>query len=233
MKGIGIKNHRLGLVLAAALGAIAMLALPSFAAAKARDRNHDHIPDRWEKRHHLSLRVNQARRNQDHEGLNNRQEFLAETNPRDPDTDNDGITDGEENAGEIESFQGGVLVIKLFGGGTVSGSVTEETEIECHQGDSAAASDTQDEVESSEDEGEQQESDENDGEEQESADDNSDQQESGEDDGEEQETEDDSGNGNCTIADLQTAADEHAVVREADLSLENGEAVFEKVELAG
>ena len=44
---------RLGGVLLAALGALALLALPSVAAAK--DRNHDRIPDRWEKRHHLSL----------------------------------------------------------------------------------------------------------------------------------------------------------------------------------
>jgi hypothetical protein len=232
MRGTGIKNHRLGLVLAAVLGAIAMLALPSFAAAKARDRNHDHIPDRWEKRHHLSLRVNQAHRNQDHEGLNNRQEFLAGTNPRDPDTDNDGITDGEENAGRIASFntETGELVINLFGGGTVSGTVTEQTEIECHQGDSATASDTGEGTESSEDEGEQQESSEDEGEQQESSEDDSGEQQSGDDDAEEQASE---AGGNCTMADLATAAEEEAVVKEAELNLENGTAVFEKVELAG
>jgi hypothetical protein len=33
-----------------------VVALPG--AATARDRNHDKIPDRWEKRHHLSLHKN-------------------------------------------------------------------------------------------------------------------------------------------------------------------------------
>ncbi len=79
-----------------------MLALPSVAAAK--DRNHDRIPDRWEKRHRLSLNVNQARRDQDGDQLRNRGEFLAGDNPRKADSDGDGITDGEENAGTIASF---------------------------------------------------------------------------------------------------------------------------------
>jgi hypothetical protein len=84
------------IALVAALGVVALLALPSFAAARATDRNHDGIPDRWEKRHHLSLKVNQAHRNQDQEGLNNREEFENGTNPRAADTDSDGLTDAQE-----------------------------------------------------------------------------------------------------------------------------------------
>ena len=64
------KRLRVGAVLVAALDALAMLAIPSAAAAK--DRTHDHIPDRWEKRHHLSLKVNQAQRDQDRDQLRNR-----------------------------------------------------------------------------------------------------------------------------------------------------------------
>ena len=79
-----------------AVVALLVLALP--AAASARDRNHDRIPDRWEKRHHLSLRVNQARRDQDHDGLRNRAEFRAHTDPRDADTDDDGVGDADEDA---------------------------------------------------------------------------------------------------------------------------------------
>ena len=52
------KRAGLGGMLLAALAALALLALPSFAAAK--DRNNDRIPDRWEKRHDLSLKVSQA-----------------------------------------------------------------------------------------------------------------------------------------------------------------------------
>lgn len=119
--------------LLAALAAVVVLALP--AAASARDRNHDRIPDRWEKRHDLSLRVNQAHRDQDHDGLNNRQEFRARTNPRDADSDNDGVEDGEELAGTIVSFDGTTLVIDQFGAGIVSGQVTDQTRIECENED--------------------------------------------------------------------------------------------------
>src|SRR3954468_9651027 len=116
----------------AALG-VAALMLPSVAAAK--DRNHDRIPDRWEKRHGLSLRGNQAHRNQDRDGLNNKHEFRAGDDPRDPDSDNDGVEDGDEGAGTIASFDGTRLVINLFDGSNVSGNVTDQTEIECDNGD--------------------------------------------------------------------------------------------------
>ena len=99
--------------------------------AAARDRNHDRIPDRWEKRHHLSLHHNQARRDQDRDGLANRGEFKAHMNPRDADTDDDGIDDGDENAGTITSFDGRTLVIALAGGGSLTGTVDGDTEVEC------------------------------------------------------------------------------------------------------
>jgi hypothetical protein len=125
------KRARLGGLLALALGAFALLAMPGVAAAK--DHNHDRIPDRWEKRHHLSLNVNQAGRDQDGDHLRNTGEFKAGDNPRDDDSDNDGVMDGEENAGTIASFDAatGKLTINLFGGETASGTVTEQTRIEC------------------------------------------------------------------------------------------------------
>src|SRR3954452_10962586 len=126
-----------------ATGAATLLALAASlllaAAASAHDRNRDRIPDRWEHAHHLSLHVNQVRRDQDHDGLNNRGEFRAHMNPRKADTDGDGINDGDENAGTIASFENGVLTINLAGGGTLTGAVTDETEIECD--DTAQASD--------------------------------------------------------------------------------------------
>jgi len=193
------------LLLLVVLGLLA-LALPGAAGAKARDRNHDRIPDRWEKRHHLSTRVNQAGRDQDRDHLRNRGEFLAGTNPRDRDSDDDGIPDGEEHAGTIQSFDPstGMLVVSLFGGGSVEGLVTEETEIECDDGGGgeASASSSSDDGEGSDDEGDD---------------------ESG-DDGSE-----DEGGSECTTADLIPGA----TVDEAELELENGSAVFEKVELSG
>ncbi|HWN72801.1 MAG TPA: hypothetical protein VNN15_03220, partial [Solirubrobacterales bacterium] len=135
------RRARFGMTLfALALGALALLAMPSLAAAK--DRNHDRIPDRWEKKHHLSLNVNQARHDQDGDHLRNRGEFLAGDNPRDEDSDDDGVMDGNEQAGTIASFdsESGRLVIDLFGGDTVSGLVTEGTEIECEDHSSAGVS---------------------------------------------------------------------------------------------
>jgi len=198
------RSHRL--LLLVALGLLA-LALPGAAGAKTRDRNHDRIPDRWEKRHHLSTGVNQARRDQDRDHLRNRGEFLAGTNPHDRDSDDDGIPDGEEHAGTIQSFDPstGTLVVSLFGGGSVEGLVSEETEIECDDGGGggeASASSSSNSGEGSDEEGEG---------------------ESG-DDGSEGE-----GGSECTIADLVPGA----TVDVAELELENGIAVFEKVELAG
>jgi hypothetical protein len=191
------------------LAAICMLALalPTLAGAKARDRNHDRIPDRWEKRHRLSLRVNQAKRDQDRDRLRNLAEFEAGTDPHDQDSDDDGVPDGKEHAGTIESFDAetGMLTIDLFGGGTIDGLVTADTEIECEDGGEASAS-TSSEDEESDDDGE-----------------------SGEDEDEnEDESDDEDGpNSACTTADLVPGA----TVHEAELRLANGEAVFEEVEL--
>src|SRR5256885_9363434 len=63
------------MLLITAVAALALIALPSVALAKSHDRNHDRIPDKWERHFHLSLNQNQAKRDQDHDGLNNKQEF--------------------------------------------------------------------------------------------------------------------------------------------------------------
>ena len=130
-----------------ALFALALMAaLPATAGAKKHsrhgakvahkaDRNRDGLPDRWETRNHLSLRVNQASRDQDRDGANNSAEFAAGTNPRDSDTDNDGMRDGSEDVGTVTSFADGTLVITTgtgtSGGTPVSGKVTADTQIKC------------------------------------------------------------------------------------------------------
>jgi hypothetical protein len=128
------------------LALVAALGVVSPASAKSRDRNHDRLPDRWERAHHLSLKVNQARRDQDHDGLTNRGEFRAGTNPRDADTDNDGIRDGKEHAGTITSFAGGVLTITLAQGGELAATVDPSTEIECHSTTAHASRDGADDT---------------------------------------------------------------------------------------
>ena len=111
----------------------ALLALP--AAAFAHDRNHDGLPDGWEKAHHLSLKVKQGKKDQDHDGLRNRGEFKAGTNPRRADSDRDGIKDGDENAGKVTAFENGVLTIALFDNSTLKGTVTPGTKIKCEGAD--------------------------------------------------------------------------------------------------
>src|SRR2546421_3693747 len=93
----GRRRHmkRLTLLVTAA-AALALLALPGAALAKSHDRNHDGIPDKWEKHFHLSTRANVAHRDPDHDGLANIAEFRDHTNPRKADTDDDGVGDEQE-----------------------------------------------------------------------------------------------------------------------------------------
>jgi hypothetical protein len=197
-------NRRIVTAAATTLAVTASLGLASVASAK--DRNHDRIPDRWERAHHLSLRVNQARRDQDHDGLNNRGEFRAHMNPRKADTDGNGIADGEENAGTIASFSNGVLTIDLAGGGTLTGMVTQDTEIECP--DTAQAADDGGGDHQGGGGG-----DDGDG-------------DHGGDPGDDDGQGDDDG-GNCAM----TALTGGAPVHEAELRASHGQATFEKVEL--
>jgi hypothetical protein len=228
------RRSRLGMTwFALTLGALALLAVPSLAAA--RDGNHDGIPDKWEKRHHLSLKVNQAHKNQDGDKLRNRAEFLAGDNPRDADSNDDGVMDGEDHAGTIVSFDQatGKLTIDLFGGENLSGLVGEATEIKCedHGGASASrdGSEAGDdnggeaEVEPGDDnggQGEEEPGDDNGGENSGPGSENSGPGNAGDDEGEAS---------NCTAADLTPGA----VVQEAELKVANGQASFEEVELSG
>jgi hypothetical protein len=218
------KRARLGSLLAMALGALALLAMPGIAAAK--DHNRDRIPDRWEKRHHLSLQVNQSHRDQDGDHLANLGEFKAGDNPRDDDSDGDGVIDGEENAGTIASFDvaTGKLVIDLFGTETVTGLVTEQTRIKCedeHAPDVSMRSHDGEGTEPGDDNG---------GHGGEPGDDNG-----GDNSGPGSANSgpsghDDNGTGaNCTVSDLIPGA----VVQQAELQVEHGTATFDEVELAG
>ena len=144
---------------------LAALVVAAPAGAGARDRDHDGLPDRWEKRFHLSTTKKSANRDpdrdrvdnrnefrrahepagprlgqrrparrredRDHDGLRNLGEDLTGNDPIDPDTDDDGIEDGDEQVGTVVSFVDGVLVIETVNGDRVSGRVTESTEIEC------------------------------------------------------------------------------------------------------
>lgn len=85
-----------GLTVAGA-GALALLLAGFAGTAVAKDRNGDGLPDRWEKQNQLSLKVDQAKRDQDRDSLNNRAEFRSHTDPLDADSDDDGTQDGDED----------------------------------------------------------------------------------------------------------------------------------------
>jgi hypothetical protein len=128
-----MKRRTIRLLVAAAAVCAAALAVAATGSANGNrgDRNHDRIPDRWERAFHLSLKVNQARRDQDRDGMRNRSEFLAGTNPRRADSDDDGTKDDDEGAGTVTSFDNGVLVVHLFDGDDVKGTVDDQAEIRC------------------------------------------------------------------------------------------------------
>ena len=129
---MGMSHRTVRTLLLLAASCVAVLVFPAAGMARSHgDRNRDRIPDRWERAHHLSLKVNQAKRDQDHDGLRNRAEFMAGDDPRDADTDNDGIGDGKEKAGQVVSFTAGILIVHLFNGDDVKGTVDDQTEIEC------------------------------------------------------------------------------------------------------
>lgn len=70
----------------------ALASLPAFAAA--RDSDKDGMPDAWEDANLFNkFSAADATQDADGDGLNNRDEFLAGTNPRLADTDGDGIND--------------------------------------------------------------------------------------------------------------------------------------------
>jgi hypothetical protein len=82
----------------AVAGALALMVVAFGGTAVAKDRNHDQIPDRWEKKFDLSLKADQANKDQDRDHVDNLNEFQEGTNPRDRDSDNDGRPDGREDS---------------------------------------------------------------------------------------------------------------------------------------
>ncbi len=82
----------------AAAGALALLVVAFGGTAVAKDRNHDHISDKWEKKFHLSLKVDQSNKDQDRDKVDNLNEFQEKTNPRSKDSNHNGRPDGREDA---------------------------------------------------------------------------------------------------------------------------------------
>lgn len=85
-------------ILTIVFSAFLIAALAATAQAAPRDANRDGIPDRWERKHHLSLKSDQSRKDQDHDGVANLCEHQAGTSPRRKDSDRDRRRDGAEDS---------------------------------------------------------------------------------------------------------------------------------------
>jgi hypothetical protein len=220
-------------LLAAAIAA-SLLVLPAGALAKGRDRDHDRMADKWEKRHHLNVHANDARKDPDRDGLPNLSEFRHHTDPqqadtdgdrvgdddelrdgtdpRDDDSDDDGVEDADEISGTVTSFENGVLTIQLpgQGAGTVSGAVNQATEVECDDEDDAPSATAS-----------------HDGEDDDNSGPGSNSSGPGSGDDDQQGDNEDEDEHRCTTADLKAGARVH----EAKLMKTDGGVVFTKIEL--
>jgi hypothetical protein len=208
--------------------AAALLAVPAGVLARHGrhdrvDRDHDRMADKWERRHHLNTHINDARKDPDHDGRSNLSEFRHHT---DPQKAND---DDNEISGTIVSFQNNVLTIQpaTQGAAPVSGTVNDQTRIECDDAGDDDAPATQPGATMSRDGGSDDGSDDNSG----PGSDNSgpgSNHESGDDDAQ-GENDDDQGDDNaCSSADLKPNAQVHEAkfVKATD-----GTTVFTKIEL--
>ncbi len=82
--------------LAVLVTALVVIGGPATDETQARDRDGDGLPDRWERRHGLSLSKKSGRRDLDGDQLRNRREFRLHLNPRRLDSDGDHLGDRAE-----------------------------------------------------------------------------------------------------------------------------------------
>jgi len=87
------------------------LALAAPAQARGRDTDHDGMPDRWEKAHHLNWKKPNARGDADHDGITNLREFRLGLDPRRADPQ---CTELEKALGATDPSQCGSASVSLF-----------------------------------------------------------------------------------------------------------------------
>lgn len=80
----------------AVISLLLVMLLPGTGSAGRRDSDDDGMPNRWETSHGTDPNKKDAAANPDHDHLDNIGEFRNRTEPLDPDTDSDGIDDGDE-----------------------------------------------------------------------------------------------------------------------------------------
>ena len=82
--------------LSIALLATLILVAPAAAKSSKAKNDRDRMPNGWEKKHGLNVRVNDAQQDPDGDLLVNIAEFKNKTDPQNADSDGDGFSDGAE-----------------------------------------------------------------------------------------------------------------------------------------
>jgi mannan endo-1,4-beta-mannosidase len=77
--------------------ASALVVAPGGAPARTRDRDHDRMPDRWERAQGLRVGAKDGRADPDRDGLSNLGEYRSRTKPKTSDTDHDCVADVNED----------------------------------------------------------------------------------------------------------------------------------------
>jgi hypothetical protein len=86
------------------------------------DSDGDELPDDWEAMHSLDIGTDSSGEDPDMDGLDNTGEYLRGTNPQLPDTDDDGLTDGEEVNGGTDGLRTDPLNDDTDGDGVLDGA---------------------------------------------------------------------------------------------------------------
>lgn len=68
------------------------------------DKDLDGMPDEWESSNGLDDTIDDSEDDKDNDGLSNQRELYLGTDPQNPDTDGDGLTDGEESTGGNDGY---------------------------------------------------------------------------------------------------------------------------------
>ena len=84
------------LTIAGTMGAVPALASTHHHHHRQADSDHDGMPNRWGRAHGLAVHHRNANKDPDHDGLVNLGEYKQRTRPHVADTDGDGLADGAE-----------------------------------------------------------------------------------------------------------------------------------------
>ncbi len=103
---------------------------------RTKDADRDGIKNLAE----FKLGTNPRKADSDRDGLRDGDEIKVGDDPLKADTDGDKIKDGAEHAGVVTAFDGDTVTIRQFKGGTLTGTISEDTD--CYAAEPPSSDDT-------------------------------------------------------------------------------------------